>query len=179
VGLVKEEPLPPWLDRLAEQLVAANVFDAAHKPNHALINEYLPGQGILAHTDGSAYFPTVATLSLGSDALMHYRRCGASTKLEAEVVLARNSIVITRGEAYSDYMHSIDPVESEVIGERCSEVVNLGESGESGDAGASDAAASASAGSATSRFKRGDTIVRTTRVSITIRHVPAVAPECK
>ncbi|MBW0472457.1 hypothetical protein O181_012172 [Austropuccinia psidii MF-1] len=36
-------------------------------PNHCLVNEYLPGQGILPHQDGPAYFSTVATLSLESD----------------------------------------------------------------------------------------------------------------
>ncbi|KAG0143944.1 hypothetical protein CROQUDRAFT_48041 [Cronartium quercuum f. sp. fusiforme G11] len=34
------------------------------EPNHCLVNEYLPGDGILPHQDGPAYFPTVATLSL-------------------------------------------------------------------------------------------------------------------
>ena len=33
-------------------------------PNHVLINEYLPGQGILPHTDGPLYVPIVVTISL-------------------------------------------------------------------------------------------------------------------
>jgi len=41
--------------------------DAPHgAPNHVLINEYRPGQGIMPHEDGAAYFPLVATISLGS-----------------------------------------------------------------------------------------------------------------
>jgi len=30
-----------------------------------LLNEYLPGQGILPHEDGGAYWPVVGTVSLG------------------------------------------------------------------------------------------------------------------
>jgi alkylated DNA repair protein alkB homolog 6 len=37
----------------------------------ASVNRYLPdGQGIMPHQDGSAYFPTVATLSLGSHTIL-------------------------------------------------------------------------------------------------------------
>lgn len=40
------------------------------RPNHCLINEYLPGQGIMPHDDGPAYEPVTATISLGSHALL-------------------------------------------------------------------------------------------------------------
>lgn len=40
---------------------------ASHgKPNHVLVNEYHPGEGIMAHEDGPAYHPMVATVSLGA-----------------------------------------------------------------------------------------------------------------
>lgn len=32
--------------------------------NHVLVNEYQPGQGIMAHQDGPLYTPAVAILSL-------------------------------------------------------------------------------------------------------------------
>ncbi|KAI0772343.1 hypothetical protein BD413DRAFT_612513 [Trametes elegans] len=50
------------------------VFKAsAHgQPNHIIMNEYAPGQGIMPHEDGSAYHPVVATLSLGSHTVFHY-----------------------------------------------------------------------------------------------------------
>lgn len=34
--------------------------------NHVLINEYEPGQGIMPHQDGAAYWPVVATVSLAA-----------------------------------------------------------------------------------------------------------------
>ncbi|KAI0633061.1 hypothetical protein C8Q77DRAFT_1121365 [Trametes polyzona] len=42
------------------------------QPNHIIMNEYAPGQGIMPHEDGPAYHPVVATLSLGSHTVFHY-----------------------------------------------------------------------------------------------------------
>jgi alkylated DNA repair protein alkB family protein 6 len=67
-------PLPSWLvspiitphfDRLA--LFAGSPHRA---PNHVLVNEYTPGQGIMPHEDGAAYYPLVATVSLGGDIVL-------------------------------------------------------------------------------------------------------------
>lgn len=64
-------PLPAFMDRqfpnILQRVRETGAFnDSKHGPNHVLVNEYLPGQGIFPHQDGPAYFPTVATLSLGS-----------------------------------------------------------------------------------------------------------------
>jgi hypothetical protein len=56
---------PEPLDSLARALVEAGVFDANTPPNHILVNEYANGsQGIMAHTDGPAYYHRTATISL-------------------------------------------------------------------------------------------------------------------
>lgn len=78
-GLHSPEVLPQLLQDLAQQLVAQGVFDSEHTPNHVLINEYHSGQGIMPHTDGPAYHPKVATLSIGSDALMYLSRPATSS----------------------------------------------------------------------------------------------------
>ena len=39
-------------------------------PNHCLINEYTPGQGIMPHEDGGAYYPVVCTITLGSHGIL-------------------------------------------------------------------------------------------------------------
>ena len=66
------EPLPPWLAAVSNRLVECGVFEPSCAPNHVLINEYLPGQGIMAHTDGPLYHPVVATISLGSSGVMQF-----------------------------------------------------------------------------------------------------------
>jgi len=67
------EPLPSWLSplvsRVAEVEVPASddkqqrIFTSGKTPNHVLVNEYLPGQGIMPHTDGPLFHPTIATVS--------------------------------------------------------------------------------------------------------------------
>ncbi|OSC96406.1 hypothetical protein PYCCODRAFT_1481952 [Trametes coccinea BRFM310] len=53
---------------------------SAHgQPNHVIMNEYAPGQGIMPHEDGPAYHPVVATLSLGSHAVFHYYKYKTDT----------------------------------------------------------------------------------------------------
>jgi alkylated DNA repair protein alkB family protein 6 len=61
-------PLPDWLSSLVPRMQALGIWDSAphHGPNHVLINEYNPSEGIMAHEDGAAYYPMVATVSLGA-----------------------------------------------------------------------------------------------------------------
>lgn len=69
-GSLLLEPLPAWLQRCADRLVADGIFPAACAPNHVLVNEYAPGQGIMPHEDGPFYVARVATISLGSHTVL-------------------------------------------------------------------------------------------------------------
>ncbi|KAJ9478791.1 Fe2OG dioxygenase domain-containing protein [Pseudozyma hubeiensis] len=61
---------------LVARLRKTGAFEASKhgEPNHCLVNEYLAGQGIMPHEDGPAYFPAVATISLGSHTLLDVYR---------------------------------------------------------------------------------------------------------
>jgi len=67
----------PILSRL-EQVDDVGLFDESpHKaPNHVLINEYEPGQGISKHEDGAAYWPVVVTVSLGGNVVLEVEERG-------------------------------------------------------------------------------------------------------
>eukprot|EP01147_Barroeca_monosierra_P001637 gene1637-4771_t len=70
-----QEPLPGWLEQLTNKIGSLKVFGSDKDivmPNHVLINEYLPGQGILPHEDGPLYSPTIATLNLGSHTILNF-----------------------------------------------------------------------------------------------------------
>ncbi|KAL8808602.1 MAG: hypothetical protein Q9200_004205 [Gallowayella weberi] len=98
--------LPPWLQEpIIPRLISIpmteddreNIFTKTphHAPNHCLINEYTPGQGIHPHEDGAAYHPVVATISLG-----------------APIVLEEpGSLLISMGEMYTEHLHGIAEVE--------------------------------------------------------------------
>jgi alkylated DNA repair protein alkB family protein 6 len=106
---MKREALPCWLEKLCGNLLSCGLF--ASRPNHVLINEYRPGQGILPHTDGPRYFPRVATLSLGSSAVMEFHKSHADTKNPhghaCSIFLPRRSLLLFTDALYSDYLHSI------------------------------------------------------------------------
>ncbi|PWN94324.1 hypothetical protein FA10DRAFT_264866 [Acaromyces ingoldii] len=90
------------------------------EPNHCLVNEYEPGQGIMPHEDGDAYFPAVATISLGSHTLLDIYRYASEDKAESEskgrareqdprfsILQERRSLLVTRGAAYKAFLHGI------------------------------------------------------------------------
>ncbi|XP_020893540.1 alpha-ketoglutarate-dependent dioxygenase alkB homolog 6 [Exaiptasia diaphana] len=69
-GMIKED-LPPWLKVYAEKIGSLPVFDG-NTPNHVLVNEYEPGQGIMPHEDGPLFYPVVSTINLGSHTVLNF-----------------------------------------------------------------------------------------------------------
>ncbi|KAL9103444.1 MAG: hypothetical protein Q9163_001507 [Psora crenata] len=101
-----------------------NIFsNAPHAaPNHCLINEYLPGQGIHAHEDGKAYYPVVCTVSLGSHIVLDITRKNAVDEqqeaVSAEIQKWRilqepRSLLVTTGEVYKECLHGLEGVEED------------------------------------------------------------------
>ena len=93
--------LPDWLLELAERLAREGIFDRI--PDQALVNEYLPGQGIAAHVD--RFSETVVSLSLASGIVMDFTRESDSAK--TPLWLEPRSLLVLQGEARHDWQHSI------------------------------------------------------------------------
>lgn len=91
-------------DTVWQKISVSPSTDTIRPINHILINEYQATQGIMGHTDGPAYDPCTATLSLQSDAVLHF---DAPQRPSRTVVLAANSLVLFTHQLYSDYQHSI------------------------------------------------------------------------
>ena len=128
-NVLLESPLPPWLATpiISPRLEQLSVFAGSpHKaPNHVLINEYQPGQGIMPHEDGAAYHPVVATVSLGAPIILDVYekqrsedRDGAGgeegpgedgTRMTPwlRILQERRSLLITTDKLYADYLHGI------------------------------------------------------------------------
>ncbi|SGY12250.1 BQ5605_C011g06440 [Microbotryum silenes-dioicae] len=104
-----------------------------HNPNRSLIPRYLPGQGILAHTDGPAYAPIVTTLSLGSHTILQFTprkndptpsdekvdstaplnsfELASNSKEQSEtfsLFLPPRSLILLQDTLYEDWLHSIE-----------------------------------------------------------------------
>ncbi|KAF2757991.1 hypothetical protein EJ05DRAFT_538254 [Pseudovirgaria hyperparasitica] len=119
--------LPPFLtDPILPRLAQLGIFrNTAHgAPNHVLVNEYAPGQGIMPHEDGPAYAGVVATVSLGGAVVLEIwgKGDGEGSADETSIVEGERkplyrilqepgSLLVTTGEAYTDYLHGIAAVE--------------------------------------------------------------------
>ena len=49
-----------------------NAFPREKQPNHVLVNEYLPNQGIMRHLDGPIFTPVISTISCGSHTVLNF-----------------------------------------------------------------------------------------------------------
>ncbi|XP_016142303.1 alpha-ketoglutarate-dependent dioxygenase alkB homolog 6-like [Sinocyclocheilus grahami] len=152
------EKLPDWLLKYTEKISALGAF-AGKTANHVLVNEYKPGEGIMPHEDGPLYHPTVTTISLGSHTLLDFYKPVCQTQSETpqteesrymlSLLVQRRSLLILQDDMYKFYLHGIHGVCEDVLSEN---VVNLSSTG----------------------AQVCNTLLRSTRVSLTIRHVPKV-----
>ncbi len=87
-------------------------------------NEYLPGQGIMPHEDGGAYYPTVATVSLGGSIVLDVTEkpkqqdegdqgCVVDRK-SWRILQEPRSLLITSGAAYTETLHGIAQLHQDV-----------------------------------------------------------------
>jgi len=94
--------LPDWLNRIAQHLHYDGIFSTP--PDQAIINEYMPGQGITNHTDSPPSFGDVITsLSLISSVVMEYKHGDQSVPM----LLEPRSLIVMRGTARYEWTHGI------------------------------------------------------------------------
>ncbi|XP_069765066.1 alpha-ketoglutarate-dependent dioxygenase alkB homolog 6 isoform X3 [Narcine bancroftii] len=156
------EKLPDWLDKCTKKISSIGLF-SGRAANHVLVNEYNPGEGIMPHEDGPLYFPTVTTISLGSQTLLDFYHPIKRENEKGEVcfpqteenryflslLLEPRSLLVLKDDMYLTYLHGIRPVSEDIITEK---VANLN----------------------SCNSKLGAILTRTKRVSLTVRYVPKV-----
>ncbi|XP_045465810.1 alpha-ketoglutarate-dependent dioxygenase alkB homolog 6 [Harmonia axyridis] len=148
-GMIPEK-IPHWLNKYMDRIRNLGVFEGT-LPNQVLVNEYMPGQGIMPHLDGPLFHPIVTTISCGSHTILNFLNNDVIRNKVCELLLERCSLVIIKNDMYTKYLHSIDEKESDTISNKC---INLEQ--------------------CSRKFKIGENLKRQTRVSVTIRNVPKV-----
>ncbi len=104
-------PLPNWLMPLAMRLHHEGLFSAL--PDQAIINEYLPSEGISAHVDCVPCFgKEIASLSLGSACIMEFTH---PHHAKQTWVLEPCSLFVLSGAARYEWQHCIPARKSDVI----------------------------------------------------------------
>eukprot|EP00743_Colponemidia_sp_Colp-15_P006275 GILK01006751.1.p2 GENE.GILK01006751.1~~GILK01006751.1.p2 ORF type:complete len:316 (-),score=19.71 GILK01006751.1:1189-2136(-) len=117
-GLTEQEALPPWLQACGHRLVQSKIFD--REPNHVLLNEYEPGQGIMPHTDGPLYVPFVAILSLQGDTMFQFWESVRDSRFGSPLLslyVRRRSLLLFSEDAYTKFVHGLEEKESDIITE--------------------------------------------------------------
>lgn len=162
-GMVPEK-LPRWLEKHTAQVGSLSVFNNV-TPNHVLVNEYEPGQGIMPHEDGPLFYPVVSTINLGSHTFLDFyhplnkgeentEENSSSLTLDERyfmsLLLEPRSLFILTEDLYHNYLHGIAERTYDVVTDK---VANL---------------------DACKNTILGDTLQRTTRISLTIRNVPKI-----
>ncbi|KAM4800622.1 putative RNA/DNA demethylase ALKBH6 isoform X3 [Urocitellus parryii] len=157
------ERLPPWLQRYVDKVSDLSLFGGL-AANHVLVNQYLPGEGIMPHEDGPLYYPTVSTISLGSHTMLDFyepRQPEDDDPIEqprpppqptTSLLLEPCSLLVLRGTAYTRLLHGIAATRVDVL----------------------DTASLPPNAAACRSALPGAHLVRGTRVSLTIRRVPRV-----
>ncbi|OZC09865.1 hypothetical protein X798_02971 [Onchocerca flexuosa] len=156
--LIPDSVIPPWLNSVIDKLMAlGDTFPPDRRPNHVLINEYLPGQGIMAHTDGLAFYPVVTTISLGSDVVVDYykpidpkRNNIKEERYLGSIFLEQRSLVVVSDDAYANCLHEIADRPFDIITSRIFNLESINR-------------------------RIGEVMNRDLRVSLTIRNVPKVS----
>ena len=103
--------LPPWLDAIAQRILEQAVHPEtgaplfSHKPEQAIINEYVGSQGISEHSDAPGFGPAIATVSLISewDMLFAPRYRGTTTAVAMPV----GSCITMTGPSRATWTHQI------------------------------------------------------------------------
>ena len=101
------EPLPPWVASVCGALVECGVFPPDAPPNHVLLNEYRPGEGIDAHRDGPLYAPRVAILSLGSHAPFEFLHDEPGRTRAGALLLPPRGLLVFSDDAYERLLHTV------------------------------------------------------------------------
>lgn len=105
-------PLPIWLAQMSARLVTQGLVD--HAPDQAIINEYMPGQGIAPHVDCEPCFgPQIAMASLGSHAVMEFAQPLRGER--RRLFLTPGSLVVIEGEARYQWTHAIPKRKTDTV----------------------------------------------------------------
>lgn len=102
-GDLPREPLPDWLAEVAWRLRADGHFQEI--PDQAIVNEYLPGQGIAPHLDIPESGEQIASISLGSPCVMDFIQVQTGEK--KSLLLEPRSLLLLSGEARHMWKHGI------------------------------------------------------------------------
>ena len=108
---IKTTPIPIEFESLCQRLVEQKLM--ARTPEQVIVNEYVSGQGIAAHTDDTKMFSDqIVSISLLSGIIMDF---DGPKSAAWSVYLKPNSCVALSGDARYLWKHSIPKRKSDLV----------------------------------------------------------------
>src|SRR3989344_3129452 len=99
------DPIPSVINDIIIQKLSKIDVLANFKPDQAIVNRYLSGQGISAHADHPELFgDTVVSISLGCKATMIFNKEGCN---KFNQIVKPRSIYVMQGEARYEWTHEM------------------------------------------------------------------------
>jgi len=102
-------PIPKIFDAVIAKLASVPEFGASAE--QIIVNEYVPGQGIAAHTDRRTFGDVVASLSLGSEWPLEF---AARDGRVVEVFMPVGGLLLMTGPSRFEWTHHIRPRKSDM-----------------------------------------------------------------
>ncbi|RKP18753.1 alkylated DNA repair protein [Rozella allomycis CSF55] len=97
--------IPKFCDTMFPRMKEYGLPLSSEPFNMVIVNEYLPGQGIMPHVDAPIFGKCIASLSLLSPCVMKFERVD---KLDDfRIMLEPRSLIVMQGDARYIYKHSI------------------------------------------------------------------------
>jgi alkylated DNA repair dioxygenase AlkB len=106
--------IPPYLARILERVPRAIGREELPPPNQVTVNVYPPGTGIPPHVDADSLGEQIASISLGSPAVMELT--GPKGEM-VEADMARGSLLVMSGEVRWGWRHGIRSRKVDILGD--------------------------------------------------------------
>jgi alkylated DNA repair dioxygenase AlkB len=97
--------IPPMINDLAKTIVQRKMLD--NQPDQVIINEYVPGEGIIPHKDRNYFENQICGINLGSGCIMRFTK--DRTREVVDLEIPRRSAYIMQDEVRKKWKHGIPP----------------------------------------------------------------------
>lgn len=104
-------PMPRLMRELARRIVEQKILHAL--PDQVIVNEYVPGKGIVPHKDRNYFDNQICGVNLGSGCIMRFTK--TSSKEFVDIEIPRRSVYVMQDDARYKWKHSIPPRKKDTV----------------------------------------------------------------
>ncbi len=113
ITLKRAEDIPEsFINILFPKFIKYDIMNDTNIFNQCIVNEYVPGQGIGAHTDHKVFGDTIVSITLGSQCVMNFTQTYTNAD-NFDIMLTPKSAIVLSGDFRWKYKHAIKHTKSD------------------------------------------------------------------